>query len=71
QAAKDDVGKAKAAGNTAATERVFKETFQPAAKAYETRVLDLLSMERKAIDDMSKAIDAANARAFNLQLLLT
>jgi len=71
QAAKEDVGKAKAGGDTVATARVFKEVFQPAAKAYETRVLDLLSLERKAIDDMSKAIDAANARAFNLQMLLT
>ncbi|MGJ7535766.1 MULTISPECIES: methyl-accepting chemotaxis protein [unclassified Variovorax] len=71
QAAKDDVGKAKASGNAVDTTRVFKETFQPAAKAYETRVLELLSMERKAIDDMSQAIDAANTRSFNLQLLLT
>jgi methyl-accepting chemotaxis protein len=71
QTAKDDVGKAKAGGDTVATARVFKEVFQPAAKAYETRVLDLLSLERKAIDDMSEAIDAANTRSFNLQLLLT
>ena len=71
QAAKDDVGKAKAGGDTVATARVFKEVFQPAAKAYESRVLDLLSLERKAIDDMSEAIDAANTRSFDLQLLLT
>jgi methyl-accepting chemotaxis protein len=71
QTAKDDVGKAKASGNAVDTARAFKESFQPAAKAYETRVLDLLSMERQAIDDMSQAIDAANTRSFNLQLLLT
>jgi len=70
QAAKDVVGKAKASGNTAETERAFKESFQPAAKAYEKRVLDLLSLERQAIDDMSHAIDAANARSFSLTLAL-
>ncbi len=70
QAAKDEVGKAKASGNTVETTRAFKETFQPAAKAYESRVLELLSIERKAIDDMSASIDAANARALNLSLLL-
>ncbi|MDM0084087.1 methyl-accepting chemotaxis protein [Variovorax sp. J31P179] len=70
QAAKDVVGKAKAGGNAAETERVFKDAFLPAAKAYESRVLDLLSMERQAIDDMSRAIDAANARSFSLTLAL-
>ncbi|SCK60290.1 methyl-accepting chemotaxis protein [Variovorax sp. HW608] len=68
QAAKEVVSKAKASGDSAETERAFKEQFQPAAKAYETGVLDLLSMERKAINDMSQAIDAANARAFTLRV---
>jgi hypothetical protein len=36
QAAKDEVGKAKASGNAVDTTRAFKESFQPAAKAYET-----------------------------------
>ncbi|MGJ7507300.1 methyl-accepting chemotaxis protein [Variovorax sp. GT1P44] len=71
QAGKDVVGKAKASGNAAEAERAFKEVFQPAARAYESRVLDLLSMERKAIDDMSRAIDAANTRGFNLRAFLT
>ncbi|VTU33468.1 methyl-accepting chemotaxis protein [Variovorax sp. PBL-E5] len=71
QTAKDLVGKTKAAGDAAETERVFKDVFTPAAKAYEGRVLDLLAMERKAIDDQSRAIDAANARSFNLRLALT
>ncbi|MFH0130241.1 methyl-accepting chemotaxis protein [Variovorax sp. VaC1] len=70
QAAKDEVGKARASGSAVDTTRAFKESFQPAAKAYEGRVLDLLQMERKAIDDMGVAIDAANARSFNLQMLL-
>ncbi|VTU26710.1 Serine chemoreceptor protein [Variovorax sp. PBS-H4] len=68
QLAKDAVQKAKAGGDAAETERVFKEVFQPAAHAYESQVLGLLSMERKAIDDMSHAIDASNTNGFNLRL---
>ncbi|MDH6591121.1 methyl-accepting chemotaxis protein [Variovorax sp. TBS-050B] len=71
QSAKDAVQKAKASGTPGESEKVFKEVFQPAAKAYETRVLELLAMERKAIDDMSLAIDEANARSFNLRIVLT
>uniref|UniRef100_UPI000D37DDD3 methyl-accepting chemotaxis protein n=1 Tax=unclassified Variovorax TaxID=663243 RepID=UPI000D37DDD3 len=71
QAAKDEVSKAKAGGNAADTARAFKDAFQPAAKAYENRVLDLLSIERRDIDRMSHEIDAANQRSFDLQLLLT
>src|SRR5437868_2586575 len=70
QAAKELVGKAKASGNAEETERVFKASFLPAAKAYESRVLELLSMERQAIDDMGRAIDAANERGVVLRLLL-
>ncbi|WP_431110805.1 methyl-accepting chemotaxis protein [Variovorax paradoxus] len=71
QAAKDAVQKAKTGGNPAEAEAVFKSTFEPAAKAYETRVLELLALERKAIDDMSHAIDAANERGFNLRIFMT
>ncbi|RST47229.1 methyl-accepting chemotaxis protein [Variovorax sp. MHTC-1] len=71
QAAKEAVQKAKASGNAAETETVFREVFQPAAKAYESRVLELLALERKAIDDMSRAIDEANAQSFNLRIFLT
>ncbi|MBT2326184.1 HAMP domain-containing protein [Variovorax paradoxus] len=71
QLAKDAVQKAKASGNAADTETVFKDVFQPAAKAYESRVLELLALERKAIDDMSRAIDDANAQSFNLGIALT
>ncbi|MBT2337256.1 HAMP domain-containing protein [Variovorax paradoxus] len=71
QAAKDAVQKAKAGGSPGEAERVFKETFEPAAKAYEGRVLQLLALERKAIDDMSHAIDEANTQGFNMRLVLT
>ncbi|PIF74491.1 methyl-accepting chemotaxis protein [Variovorax sp. 54] len=71
QAAKDDVTRAKASGNTVETVRAYQLSFQPAAKAYENRVLELLAIERRDIDEMSHAIDAANAKSFNLRLLLT
>ncbi|MFD0879517.1 HAMP domain-containing protein, partial [Variovorax dokdonensis] len=70
QAAKTAVSKAKESGEGQA-EKTFNEVFLPAAKAYESRVLDLLQMERKAIDDMSRAIDAANEHATFLRMLLT
>ncbi|MGK6311140.1 methyl-accepting chemotaxis protein [Variovorax sp. DT-64] len=70
QAAKDAVQKAKASGNAEETETVFRDVFQPAAKAYESRVLSLLALERQAIDDMSRAIDAANASGFNLRFIM-
>ncbi|RST44215.1 methyl-accepting chemotaxis protein, partial [Variovorax sp. DXTD-1] len=71
QAAKDAVQKAKTGGNPAEADAAFNNMFMPAAKAYETRVLELLALERKAIDDMSRAIDEANARSFNLRIFLT
>jgi methyl-accepting chemotaxis protein len=71
QAAKDLVAKTKSGGNAAETERVFNEVFTPASKAYESRVLELLAMERKAIDDTGAKLDAANVRSFNLRILLT
>ncbi|MFI5445995.1 methyl-accepting chemotaxis protein [Polaromonas sp. UC242_47] len=70
QAGKELVMKAKAAGNSAEGERLFNENFMPAAKAYENQVLELLSLERKAIDDIGRDIEAANARSFNLLVLL-
>jgi len=70
QAAKDAVQKAKAGGSVEEAEAVFKDVFQPAAKAYESRVLSLLALERQAIDDTGRAIDAANASGFNLRLTM-
>ncbi len=49
----------KASGNAAETgARLQGDVPRPPRKAYESGVLDLLAMERKAIDDMSQAIDA-------------
>ena len=70
QAAKDMVAKVKAEGGAEAA-RAFDEIFTPAAKAYESDVLALLAMERRAIDEMSQAIDEANSRSLQLGVLLT
>ncbi|GAA4348266.1 methyl-accepting chemotaxis protein [Variovorax defluvii] len=71
QLAKDAVAKAKASGSAQETDAVFKDVFQPAAKAYESQVLSLLATERGDIDRMSREIDAANASAFKLRIGLT
>ncbi|MEJ7688534.1 MAG: methyl-accepting chemotaxis protein [Variovorax sp.] len=71
QTAKDVVMKAKAGGNAVETERLFNDTFTPAAKAYEGKLLELLADQRGAIDRMSNEIDQANARSFNLRIVLT
>ncbi|MGJ7493419.1 methyl-accepting chemotaxis protein, partial [Variovorax sp. ZT4R33] len=71
QAAKDMVAKAKVGGGADEAARVFSDKFNPAAKAYESRVLSLLAMERQAIDEMSQAIDRANARSLRMGVLLT
>jgi methyl-accepting chemotaxis protein len=71
QLAKDAVAKAKAGGSAEETDKVYKDVFQPAAKAYENQVLALLAIERRDIDRMSREIDAANESAFKLRILLT
>ncbi|OUL98148.1 methyl-accepting chemotaxis protein [Variovorax sp. JS1663] len=71
QLAKDAVQKAKATGSPQETDAVFKDVFQPAAKAYESQVLALLAIERRDIDRMSREIDEANANAFNLRIGMT
>jgi methyl-accepting chemotaxis protein len=70
QKAKTDIMNAKKAGNAAEAERVFKEVFTPAATAYQNKVKDLLTHQRKAIDDTAHAIDAANDRSNMLLMIL-
>ena len=71
QAAKVTVMNAKKAGDAATAETAFNTLFMPAADAYSAQLLSLLSTQRKAIDDISKAIEAANARSFKLLLVLS
>ena len=70
QKAKTEVMTAKKAGDAAGGERLFKDVFTPAASAYQNQVKDLLSHQRKAIDDTALAIDAANDRSNMLLMIL-
>ena len=71
QSSKTAVMNARKTGDAAEAERQFKEVFSPAADAYQNKVKDLLAMQRKAIDDTARAIDAANDRSAMLQVLLS
>jgi len=70
QSAKELVMKAKASGETAEAERLFNDIFMPAANGYQGQVLELLALERKAIDAIGRDIDSANERSFELMILL-
>ena len=71
QAVKVAVMNAKKAGNSAEAERLYKDEFTPAADAYQAKVKQFLTLQRKAIDDTAKAIDAANDRSTALLSTLT
>jgi methyl-accepting chemotaxis protein len=68
QAAKELVMNAKKAGDDATATRLYAEAFVPTARNYEEKVKDFLAFQRKAIDETAQALDAANARSFNLML---
>jgi methyl-accepting chemotaxis protein len=71
QKAKTDIMNAKKAGDAAQAEKLYKDAFMPAAEAYQNKVKELLTYQRKAIDDTAHAIDAANDRSNMLQMVLT
>jgi len=70
QAAKVEVMDAKKAGDAATAERRFNEGFAPAAAAYSASLKDLLSLQRKTIDDTTAAINAAYSARARLVLAL-
>ncbi|WP_082565276.1 methyl-accepting chemotaxis protein [Duganella sp. Root1480D1] len=70
QDAKNQVMNAKKAGDAAEGERLYREVFEPAAKAYQEKVKDLLAQQRKAIDATAASINEANARSNRLMLTL-
>src|SRR5471032_2693010 len=71
QASKSAVMNAKKTGDSAEAERVYKDDFTPAADAYQAKVKQFLGLQRKAIDDTAKAIDAANDRSTALLATLS
>ncbi len=70
QDAKNQVMNAKKAGDAAEGERLYREVFEPAAKAYQEKVNELLAQQRKAIDATAARINEANARSTRLMLTL-
>jgi methyl-accepting chemotaxis protein len=71
QGTKTAVMEARKAGNAAEAERIFKDVFTPAADAYQAKVFELLSQQRKSIDAAALAIEAANERSLKLVTLLS
>jgi methyl-accepting chemotaxis protein len=70
QAAKVEVMDAKKAGDAATAERRYNEGFAPAAQLYSTALQDLLAMQRRTIDQMTKASRATYDERARLVLLL-
>ena len=70
QKAKEDIMAAKTSGDKAEAERVFTQVFMPAAKAYQEKVKEFLSFQRKEIDKISGSIAAAHERSWNLMVML-
>ena len=71
QDAKVQVMNARKAGDAAAAEKMYTDTFDPAAQAYGAAVQSLVQIQRKAIDAGAKAIDAAHQRSTKLVILLS
>ncbi len=71
QDAKVQVMNARKAGDAATAEKAYAEGFDPAAQAYGAKVLSLLEIQRKTIDETAKAIAAAHERSTMLVVLLS
>ena len=70
QAAKVEVMNAKKAGDSATAERRYDEGFAPAAQAYSAALQELLSVQRRTIDAMTRDSRAAYEERSRLVLLL-
>ncbi|MDB5992831.1 MAG: hypothetical protein JWQ10_4234 [Herbaspirillum sp.] len=70
QAAKELVMHSREGGDAVAGVRAFQEVFMPAASNYQSKVKDLLTMQRQTIDQMALEIDQNHTRSVHLSLLL-
>jgi methyl-accepting chemotaxis protein len=70
QEAKNQVMDAKKAGDAAEGERLYRDVFDPAARAYQDKVKELLAQQRKAIDATAAGINAAHERSTRLMSIL-
>jgi methyl-accepting chemotaxis protein len=69
QVAKNAVLEAKKAGNIEEGMRLYQEQFEPATALYKAKVEDMLTLERRIIDDIATRIEDANQR--NTELCIT
>jgi methyl-accepting chemotaxis protein len=70
QAGKVAVMDAKKNGDEAGAERLYTQSFEPAAQAYEARLMQLLALQRTEIDNLAAAIKASYERDVRLVMLL-
>jgi methyl-accepting chemotaxis protein len=70
-AQKATIKKAREAGDAETADKVVSEKFMPAAAKYQDLLRDLLTMQRKSIDDAAATIDHAATMSLRLQMALT
>ncbi|WP_343585212.1 methyl-accepting chemotaxis protein, partial [Herbaspirillum sp.] len=70
QSAKELVMETRKTGDAAASEKVYKEAFDPAAKTYGAQVNNLLAAQRQAIDRLAADIDRHSERSMQLVIVL-
>ncbi|SNT25314.1 methyl-accepting chemotaxis protein [Noviherbaspirillum humi] len=70
QKARDTAIKEKVAGNSAESTRILEQQYLPASKLYESLLMELLQVQRKAIDDNAHAIEQSYKKGFELLGLL-
>jgi methyl-accepting chemotaxis protein len=61
------VGKARAANDTELANRLIDEKYLPATQVYQSKLRDLVEMQRKSIDAEAVKIEAAGAMSLRLQ----
>jgi len=67
---RDEINKAKAAGNVDEATRILDKVFTPAANTYQGTMRELVEVQRRTIDDTAKAIDGVAAKSRALLLVL-
>ncbi|WDZ94633.1 methyl-accepting chemotaxis protein [Herbaspirillum sp. WKF16] len=67
---RDDINKAKAAGNVEEAARILDKVFVPASDAYQRAMRDLVELQRQEIDATAKEIDAIAAKSRTLIMVL-
>ncbi|HSI49751.1 MAG TPA: methyl-accepting chemotaxis protein [Ideonella sp.] len=70
-AAREEVSKAKKAGDADAASRIFNERFEPSSKLYLTAVGDLVKSQREQLDASAQRVEALRSRTVSLLLACT